>query len=521
DQPLNPEPVPNANAITTQAIVNQGFFSKIFNSIINTFRTIFGLKTVGVSINQYVIYKYEDSSSITGEMLYQGSLTDFNCQETCSYTYTEDYGTYTYSVVSRGSIEKESARTNAIEIKEPQLKCDSLSSCPQDFICSTKEGICVEYTECPELISPSPDFCKEGTIIPGEVDERGCQMNLRCVLETVEKECDQTKLCIDTNKECDLTTNKCIKKTILECSETLSCADSNKKCVNNVCVLKIVNPPVVQNNTNQTNPGNNTNTVICVNGAVGTQACLFDIGICQKQGVKKGICQNNALGNFGECEPIEKCNIGSDCESGICDMDIHSCLPVEFEGSENGEVSCEDSLDNDCDGVSDCEDEDCDCFIPNDNADNLDTNPSSPNSPSSGGSSGGQNNNNLQRQQDIPRNIEYTDSSREGLNELGNERDVSGRFQDDTVGNTQSSKKEGSSLLTVVITFIIVLIFGAGGIYLYMFKFKKYKKQDIIMWVEHCRNMINEGKSISDVTKEMNSYNLPQDFIKKIVKKLK
>jgi len=540
NQPIVPEPVnPDSNAITTQAIVNQGFFSKIFNSIINTFKNIFGLKTVGVSIGdqEYIVYKiitYASSLSNKEIIIKQGSLSEFNCEETCSYTYTEKVnGIYNYAVASAidKKIKTKSEEKGPIEIKP--LSDETNIECSDEVLCIDPEKECdLTTNKCvPKAMEEETTTC----IADSECKlEEECDLTTnKCVLKTVEKECDEVKKC-DDGKECN-SENKCVDK-VIKCDFQGGCP------LNYICKTDI-NTCIITNNVEQQCQSNENceEGKKCVEGkceiilvvecetnkdinTVQTQACLFDIGICQKQGQKKKTCikENNELkwNDFGACEPIEKCNIGSDCESGICDTDIHSCLPAEFEGSENGEVSCEDSLDNDCDGVSDCEDEDCDCFVPNDNPNNLDTNPSSPNSSSGTGSSGGQNNNNLPKQQDIPRNIEYVDSSREGLDELGNERDVSGRFQD-AVGNAKSSKNEGSSLLTIIITFITALIFGAGGIYFYLFKFKKYKKQDIIMWVEHCRERISEGKSIDDVIKEMRNYNLPQDFMKIVMNKLK
>jgi len=78
-----------------------------------------------------------------------------------------------------------------------------------------------------------------------------------------------------------------------------------------------------------------------------------------------------------------------------------------------------------------------------------------------------------------------------------------------------------TSIVTWIIAAFIILLIGISAIYLFMFKFNKYKKEDIIVWVEHSRNLMSEGKKIDDAIKEMKDYKLPEDFIKKIVKKLK
>ncbi len=43
-----------------------------------------------------------------------------------------------------------------------------------------------ECGECPQFVPPSPDFCKDGTIVQGEVDECGCQTHPSCVRDNSE-----------------------------------------------------------------------------------------------------------------------------------------------------------------------------------------------------------------------------------------------------------------------------------------------------------------------------------------------
>lgn len=35
-------------------------------------------------------------------------------------------------------------------------------------------------SECPSLMPPAPEFCEGGTIIPGKIDDCGCQMPPTC-----------------------------------------------------------------------------------------------------------------------------------------------------------------------------------------------------------------------------------------------------------------------------------------------------------------------------------------------------
>lgn len=74
------------------------------------------------------------------------------------------------------------------------------SSCPYtskcivgkcNVVCPTFDGTkypdVKDCGECPQLASPSPDFCKDGTIVAGLVNECGCQGAPKCVEISTEK----------------------------------------------------------------------------------------------------------------------------------------------------------------------------------------------------------------------------------------------------------------------------------------------------------------------------------------------
>ncbi len=46
--------------------------------------------------------------------------------------------------------------------------------------CVNQKDTNTQCGECPEFAPPHPDWCKEGTIIPGAKDECGCQMPAKC-----------------------------------------------------------------------------------------------------------------------------------------------------------------------------------------------------------------------------------------------------------------------------------------------------------------------------------------------------
>jgi len=54
---------------------------------------------------------------------------------------------------------------------------------------------------CPELTPPAPDWCKGGKIIPGEIDEKGCQQPPLCLIEPSELVTEDNKLFVKTEAE--------------------------------------------------------------------------------------------------------------------------------------------------------------------------------------------------------------------------------------------------------------------------------------------------------------------------------
>ena len=497
--------------------IQGGFFSKVLANVLNFFKGLFGGEPVGISVSDvegYIIYKHEQTGT-SEEVIHDGSLSDFNCDKTCSYSYTEEVkGFYSYSVSStlNNQVKEESGKTNPIEV-----------------IIESEGEILNNEEEC-----VTNEECSEGY---------NCVEN-ECVLIELEIECDENKPCLDVNKECK--ENICVDKSIpeLECDENNPC-EEEFECVDNVCNL--IESETECNTDNDCDTGfvcnleNNICVVlneepecnideeciiygdnffcnenkICVAldieelseiecnteniGKEEFQECDFDVGICQKAGLKVRTCiqEENEISwtDFSECDisEEEKCTSGDDCDSGMCDLNINSCLPFEFE---DFETECSDSLDNDCDRLSDEEDDDC--FV-EENEDTVNNN-----------SEG-----NLSEvlEQPSTRELSYGDEN------LVN-RGLGGTFEDDVVGSQRLGGLK-ISLLTYIIISFVVLIVGSTAIYFYMFKFRKYKKSDIISWLEFSRNMLSKGSSIEDVKKKLNSYNLPEDFVKIVIEKLR
>ena len=543
--PENPNP--DFNAVTTSAVIKTGFFSKIYLSIINAFRSIFGLETVGINIGQvsYSITRYPDTleqSFADGVEIKRGSSNEFNCKETCTYTYTELKGTYSYSVSSIiGNEIISSERSRVIEIaakeKAPELRCDEDSDCEPDEMCNSV-GACIFKEQKYTLsinINPSSGGTVEKDTDKEEFDSgdsvkltanpilnhefSGWNMDGNIITEN--------PLTIIINSDKEITANFELSNDVPVCISDSEC-DEGKKCVENRCVI-IEDIPNIECSLEMPCPDPleecNLETNICVPkstsslqcnsdnmGITSSEKCNFDVGICQKKGQKTRTCVesggNVTWSEFNSCQlpEEEKCTDGNECESGICDLDLNSCLPIEFEGGEEGEISCEDDLDNDCDGLTDDGDEDC--------IENLE--PASPSPGASGGGSGGSglDEGQLEISRDEPlRAVSYDEDSSKSTG-------IKGRGNIGVPSDYEEGTK-GISLVIWIIVAVAILIVGGAAIYLFMFKFKKYKKEDIIMWIEHCRSMINDGKKVEDTIKEMNKYNLPEDFIKIVVRKLK
>lgn len=63
--------------------------------------------------------------------------------------------------------------------------CEAKQACIRSW---EEECVARECGECPKLSPPSPDFCKEGTIISGEKDECGCQGPPKCLMSCTEEQ---------------------------------------------------------------------------------------------------------------------------------------------------------------------------------------------------------------------------------------------------------------------------------------------------------------------------------------------
>jgi hypothetical protein len=130
------------------------------------------------------------------------------------------------------------------------------------------------------------------------------------------------------------------------CSDGDLCT-SNDRCIGGVCL----GAPKLCND------GQACTTDFCLNGT-----CVFDAGGCQ--------CASDAACNdndpctddrcvTGQCvhDPLAGC-----CGNGVCETDEDCVCPADCGEPLAREVagkSCGDEADNDCDGLTDCEDADC------------------------------------------------------------------------------------------------------------------------------------------------------------------
>lgn len=194
--------------LTTEAIKeNEGFFSKIFNSVINVFRKLFGGETVSENISRgsYTLYK-----SINGveEEIIQGTDIDFNCEETCTYSFEEEDGNYTYYIIASGK--KISNNVRKIIGEGDTLECNIINNpCTNPNKECNEEGVCVDITsevECSDTIAcedgkecvNSVCVVPEETCVVDEVDTENCEP---FDLGICQKPQTKTRTCIEIEGE--------------------------------------------------------------------------------------------------------------------------------------------------------------------------------------------------------------------------------------------------------------------------------------------------------------------------------
>ncbi len=409
DVSLAPEESIMGSEITTGAVVD-GFFSNIFSNIVNVFRNLFGLNPVGTDMGKgYIIHKYNPEKI---EFI-RGDLNYFNCEITCSYTYTEEInGDYTYTITSvSGRDSEKSTESESITIGT-DLECDEDNPCEDGYECDENECVVVE---------------------PDSGDELNCAEDGSC----------------PPSHTCNIETNICIEDEV---------------------------------------------SLECENGAEETKPCNFDIGICQKPGIEKRICVEGVWGEFGGCDIPEeiKCSeTNNNCESEMCDLDTSSCMPVEFEMEE---TVCNDNLDTDCDGLIDCEDDDCNPFPECvENNSNLET-PCEVNGDCELDEEcingicfpledlGCEFDEECEINEKCENSICVIDESfalgdtfsEAGSSEGSSSRDVTGRSQVDDYDNYYPEDYESDlSLWIWLIIFVVLLGGGITGIWFYFFKWKK------------------------------------------------
>jgi len=264
--------------------------------------------------------------------------------------------------------------------------------------------------------------------------------------------------------------------TIYECYINRDCSDGYI-CENNECEEEIVIPTTRCEDDTDCEEGKECNEEdVCVDiildgtcevGFEETQECNFDFGICQVSGIKTRICsEEGTWGEFSECDLEEKCSEANNfCDFG-CDVDTGLCMPEAYEETE---TVCDDELDTNCNGLTDCEDGDCSSFpdcIPDDD-------------------------NNLDDECEESLDCEDNEICEEGeciLDEsynLGNtntegntddtssSRDITRRYEEDEYYEDQYPKRGGISFVTWLMIWVILLFVGVATIYFYLFKFKK------------------------------------------------
>ncbi|MBT3834942.1 hypothetical protein HOF56_01720 [Candidatus Peribacteria bacterium] len=102
----------------------------------------------------------------------------------------------------------------------------------------------------------------------------------------------------------------------------------------------------------------------CSGALCGANGMECSAGMCECSGgeISEATCDDgsdNDCDGLADCEDIDDCSDGVACGANGMECYMESCSCMGPNG-EDPEVTCDDTEDNDCDGLADCDDSDCD-----------------------------------------------------------------------------------------------------------------------------------------------------------------
>lgn len=294
-----------------------------------------------------------------------------------------------------------------------QRDCSDDDMCSEDF-CDEDADLCVHVPkECDDNNLCTTDYCSPAT---GECvfEPKSCDDNDLCTIDScdpltgecqnTQKDCNDNNLC--TLEWCDSTSGECVYFEIscgdgdpctadrcepdvgcinepipgcIGCESSEDCADWSlctlDFCVDGVCVYE---PKDCSDNDLCTEDGCDDLTGNCTYTPVlcdDDNLCTEDL--CEPQNgcqfIQK-VCDDQDLCTVDWCDPSTGacifdpvvCDDGNPCTLDYCDKNTGQCLseqkPDAIEGP-SGDSTCSDGIDNDCDGVTDGDDPQCQLAI--------------------------------------------------------------------------------------------------------------------------------------------------------------
>ena len=218
---------------------------------------------------------------------------------------------------------------------------------------------CTEDTDCDDgLFCNGEETCSSGDCLPGQdpCPDETCDENNNLCAPLV---CDEDMIC-EQGEDCNNCPTDCI-----------SGAGEGGVCGNGVCEPSIGEDCLSCAVDCEGKQVGAAKKQYCCGDGAGTNPVDCTDPRCTSEGFECGdaplpYCCGDLLCEGDEdsfnCE-ID-CGSPPTCGDGFCDAGEDQCsCPIDCETPPSNETNCSDGLDNDCDGLIDRDDEDCECFL--------------------------------------------------------------------------------------------------------------------------------------------------------------
>jgi hypothetical protein len=285
--------------------------------------------------------------------------------------------------------------------------CSHMDGICKQGVCFSENGQCVQISaaddsDCDDgLYCTTGDKCQSGDCVGTDLD---CDDSDTCTIDECDDVGDACQNTLDPSAGTiegpvgdDTCSNQvdddCDGQTDMADSECVSCSDNTECNDNNACTIDNCNAGQctyqdMQNGTTCDDGLYCTENDVCVNGVCTgsgmdcrhlSDAC--NDGVCS-EGASS--CVTQAKANGTDCDDGLYCTVPDQCDEGVCQINARDCddadsctvdtcddindrcenTPNPIPGAEGpqGDTTCSNNLDDDCDGQTDLDDPDCvDC----------------------------------------------------------------------------------------------------------------------------------------------------------------